>query len=184
MKKFTIATYLRPALPEDVFDQDGLGIIKNNREYFFKMPDDSFRGPKRIKALPTDILHSYKEDDLFFLRKKWNLEKSSYLQYLELYRLMEKSKLYIVDAVRYLESVPIHLKIKQVEPADYISNGNVIANTAYFNYDDFRIKGPFYITKKHTTKTFINSVLEAKMFVFDKPGQIKLVQTKPTAEAV
>lgn len=184
MKKYTIATYLRPAVPEDVFDQDGLGTIKNNKQFFYKLRNGSYHGPKRLKALPTDLLYSYRKDDIVALKKKLDVEQASHRQYIQLYQLMDNNMLFVVDAQRYLESVPIHLKIKQVESLDYISNGRVIVNTAYFNYDNFKIKGPFYIQNKHTPQTFINSVLELKMFVFDKPGIIKKIEIETPAEAV
>lgn len=152
MKRITYVTYLRPAILSDLFDKDGYGKIIENKQFFYKELDKTINGPYRIYE-PNSINYQF--------------------YYQEIISLLNQERIFIVDTERYLESFLIKLTIKEVEEADIIENKHLIYNTSYFQKQNNKVLGPFYITnetKVNVLKTLINSEI---MFVFDKPSIIK-----------
>jgi hypothetical protein len=162
MKKLTIKTSLRPAVPSDVFNKKGLGNIIAEREFFYRENNGSVTGPYRIyEPFSADY----------------------YNVYINIYRLLAAQRMYVVDTQQFAESFTIHLKIKQAEEVDYLQNNLLIVNTTYFIVQNKIAKGPFYITPD-TKQQLQGFVKQSQFFVFDRPDTIKEIEMLTTAQAV
>lgn len=182
MKKLTIATYLRPALPQDVFDQKGAGRFFENREYFFKNADGSITGPTVIN-IPTKRVDYYRnyQNELDDVK---DVEKRYHNLILEYYNFMSLDKLYIVDRNDIETSIPIHLKIKEAIKTDIYQFKKLINNKVFFMREGKAVQGPFYITTKQFLYEFENLIETRSLFVFDKSSEIKVVKELKKAQAV
>lgn len=152
MKKITFATYLRPAIPSDVFNKDGFGKIIENKEFFYLDKNQNFIGPYR-EFLPFN---------------ETNLQR-----YKELFQAMSLGILFIVDPKKYSESIAIKLKVKQVEDFDILEADRLIVNTAYFIKNQNTIGGPFYINSSTKKSELYSSIKNRNFFVFDKSSKVK-----------
>jgi hypothetical protein len=183
MKKFTIATYLRPATVSDVFDHKD--AIIENKQFFYQQQDGTIYGPQRLLSVKVQAARSmWKSDIPKFIAIQKQEMKLQLQEYQELYLWLGAQKMFVVDSFRYQESIAVHLKVKEVAEFDILECNELIPHTAFFRYEEKSIKGPFYITDLHSKKSFRTLIQFKNMFVFDRPGQIKVVETNTAAEAV
>lgn len=165
-----INTFLRPALPEDVFTIDGLGEVIDNKQFYFKELDGSFYGPQRIYAKKVSVMHSMPKDEQVLFAKKQELEaKEVFEQISELYQAMAFQRLFVIDANQYLESVNISLPLKSTEEFDILQGDALISSTMYYLKRGSVVDGPFYINEKTTKKDLKNKALHKTMLVLHKP---------------
>jgi hypothetical protein len=165
-----INTFLRPALPEDVFRLDGLGEVIDNKQFYFKELEGSFYGPQRIFAKKVSAMYSMPKDEQVLFVKKQEIEaKEVYEQILELLQAMAFQRLFVIDATQYLESVAISLPLKKTEEFDIVQGDALIPNTMYYLKKGTVVDGPFFINEKTTKKDLKNKALNKTMLVLHKP---------------
>jgi len=156
MKKYTISTFLRPAVLKDVFDNEGKGKLFYGKQFFFINTDGSLTGPHRV------------QESIIF-------KNQDYIQY---FQLLSEKRLFIADINQFSETIQVLLKVKQVEETDIISSGRLIPYTNYFKFQNNEMLGPFQI-KETEPKQFYHMIIKnLQMFVFDKAAVINKVEKK------
>jgi len=174
MKKIVISTFLREAIPSDIFDKEGSGLILEEKQIFYKEADGNFYGPYRLQCIQCSPAYSMEREELILYLKNQEIQhKKAAAEVIELWQLLEQKRIYIVDPFQYLESFSIYLKVKLVAESDILQNKHLIVNTAYFKKKLHTINGPFYINKNHNLADFKALIGTKKMYVFDHPGLIK-----------
>lgn len=153
----TITTFLRAVILSDVFDKDGCGAVIEEKQYFYKNEDETISGPFRLNTPFNPKNHHFYE---------------------EIFQLIQDKRMFIVDAVEYLQSISIELPLKKVEAFDVMHGEHLIVNTAYFLKSHEFVEGPFYIKEATTKENLKTKVGEKTMLVFTKPQTIKILQQK------
>lgn len=156
MKKFTISTFLRPAILKDVFDNEGKGKFYSNKQFFYKNTDGTIVGPHRVQ-------------------ESVNFKNQDYWQYLQ---LLSEERLYIADINQFSTSIEVHVKVKEVEEFDIMQGTRLMANTTYFKYMNNEMLGPFLIKDTDAKHLYYTIIANKNMFVFDKAAVITILEKK------
>lgn len=188
MKKYTISTFLRPAITSDIFDDSsGTYEVLENKRVFFKNTDGTIYGPSKLKLPELENAYSRPRTEMNeFFKKQKEIEEKRKKQKFAWHQLIGLEKIFVASLIPAENALKIHLKVKQVEEFDIIEGNALIVNTAYYEKKENYIDGPYYITNTHKKEDFRNLIASKKMFVFDytnlKP--IKIIETITTAKAV
>lgn len=151
MKTHTISTYLRPANITDVFDKNGIGSLKYNKEIFYKEKNELFTGPFKIENNTSRYLFA-------------DFTRQEYWQYLEMYELLHRKKIYVVDPSAKKTGCKVHLKLNQATRTNILFGEDLIINAAYYIKYENSMEGPLYINPTNTISDFYTIVKEKKMF--------------------
>ena len=157
MKTIVISAYIRPATAFDVFDKNGNGNLKHNKEVFYKEATGVFSGPYRIAKKSSNFLNA-------------EITKSEQLQYLEIYNLLSEAKMYVVDPK--VKETQVHLKVKEVQRSDILIGAELIVNTAYYVRHKDNLEGPFFILKTNKTADFYKIIEAKRMYCFKEITKI------------
>ncbi|WP_271406597.1 hypothetical protein [Tenacibaculum soleae] len=151
MKTHTISTFLRPAIITDIFDKNGIGSLKYNKEIFYKEKNGLFTGPFKIENNTSRFLFA-------------DFTRQEYLQYLEMYELLHQKKIYVADPLSKEKGCKVHLKLNQATRANILFGDDLIINAAYYIKYENSMEGPLYIKPTNTVSDFYNIVKEKRMF--------------------
>lgn len=164
-KKLKIGAYLRPAVYNHVFDTKNIDLFKKNQQVYYKELDNSIRGPYRI------------DQPSFFASEEYN----------NLLENLEKKRVYVLDSIRYKESVLVSLPLQQAKIQDllgYNHTNGLIEHTVFYIIKKEKVSGPFVVTA-HTNIVDVTKFIDSEQFfILDKISNLKILQPITTAEAV
>lgn len=151
MSQISISTFLRPAVPSDIFDENGVGNIIEEKQVFYKTEGNNFYGPQRLYEPLVYINETY-------------LEFNTALHY---------KKMFVIDPLEFKESIPVILPLKKVEAIDILHGNHLIKNTLYYLKSKTEVDGPFFINKNTTKQNLKNKGANKAFLVLRKPNIIK-----------
>ena len=166
MRKLKIRSYLRPAIPSDIFYKNGIGNIIEKKQVFYKEKNsETIRGPYLLL------------EPLFFVEKG----------YRNLNMMLANNLIFVLDTEKFTESILVKLPLRIVEESDILEWNNenqLIPHTVFYIVIGKEVNGPYKITAETKMPDVKKRVFRNEFFVLDKASDIELIEIETTAEAV